>query len=169
MIKKGFTLIEMLLYITILAMMVGVTAGFVMMMFSTRVKSVVVSEVENQGDQTMDMILSSIRLGTAINSPTIGTSGSSASFNVVNGASSPTLFDLTSGAIRIKEGAGAYTNITSSRVNVTSLNFQNLSQTGSPTPPGVVRVTFTLQHINSGGKNEYDYTETFIGTASLRW
>lgn len=164
--SKGFTLIELLLYIGIASIIVFSTASLLRFTLESRVKNQTIAEVEQEGAQVMQLITQTIRNGTAINSPTIGTSGASLSVNVVTGANSPTVFDLSSGRIRIKEGAGAATNITSSKVTITNLNFQNLSKTSSP---NTIRISFTISFINLSGRNEYNNTQNFYGSASLRY
>lgn len=162
---SGFTLIELLLYVSIASIIVFTTASLLLFTLQSRVKNQTIAEVEQQGAQVMQLITQTIRNGTVINSPTIGNSGASLSVTVVTAANSPTVFDLSSGRIRITEGTGAATNLTSSKVTVTNLNFQNLSKTGTP---NTIRVSFTISFINSSGRNEYDFTKTFYGSANLR-
>lgn len=164
-VQKGFTLIELLLYISIASIIVFTTASLLRFTLESRVKNQTIAEVEQEGAQVIQLITQTIRNGTLINSPTIGTSGTSLSVNVVTGANSPTVFDLSSGAVRIKEGAGTATNLTSSKVTVTNLNFQNLSKTSSP---NTIRISFTISFTNSSGRNEYSYTQNFYGSADLR-
>lgn len=163
--NNGFTLIELLLYISIAAIIVFTTASLLRFTLESRVKNQTIAEVEQQGTQVMQLITQTIRNGTAINSPTIGNSASSLSLTVVDGVSSPTVFDLSAGVVRITEGAGAATNLTSSKVTVSNLNFQNLSRTGTP---NTIRVSFTITYINSSGRFEYSFTQNFYGSADLR-
>lgn len=163
--KNGFTLIELLLYIAIASIIVFTTASLLRFTFESRVKNQTIAEVEQEGAQVMQLITQTVRNSTAVNSPTIGNSAASLSVNVTTGASSPTVFDLSAGAVRIKEGAGSAVNLTSSKVSVTNLNFSNLSVTS---PPDVIRITFTVTYINNSGRNEYNYSKNFYGSADLR-
>lgn len=163
--ENGFTLIELLLYISIAAIIVFTTASLLRFTLESRVKNQTIAEVEQEGTQVMQLITQTIRNGTAINTPIIGNSAVSLSVNVVTGAISPTVFDLSSGTVRIKEGTGATTNLTSSKVTVTSLNFQNLSRASTP---NTVRISFTVTYINNSGRNEYSYSQKFYGSADLR-
>lgn len=161
----GFTLIELLLYISMASIIVFTTASLLRFTLESRVKNQTIATVEQEGVEVLQLISQTIRNGTAINSPTIGTSGTSLSVNVLTGASSPTVFDLSSGAIRIKEGAGVAVNLTSSKVTVSGLNFQNLSGTGTP---NTIRVSFTVTYINTSARDEYSATQNFYGSADLR-
>lgn len=162
---QGFTLIELLLYISIAAIIVFTIASLLRFTLESRVKNQTIAEIEQQGLQVMQLITQTVRNATIINSPTIGNSVASLSLAVVDGANSPTVFDLSSGVIRIKEGTGATVNLTSSKVTVSSLSFQNLSRVGTP---NIIRVSFTITYTNSSGRNEYDFTKTFYGSADLR-
>src|SRR3989338_9592365 len=156
--QKGFTLIELLLYIAIASIIVFTTASLLRFTLESRVKNQTIAEVEQEGIQVMQLITQTIRNGTAVNSPTIGNSAVSLSVDT-------TVFDLSGGSIRIKEGAGAAVNLTSSKITVSSLNFQNLSRVSTP---NIVRVSFTVTYTNSSGRNEYDFTKSFYGSARLR-
>lgn len=72
----------------------------------------------------------------------------------------------TPAAFQVKEGAANNIPLTSDNVGVSNLTFKNLTRSGTP---GVIQVSFTISRVNTSGKNEYDYTKTFTGSASLRW
>ena len=163
--NHGFTLIELLLYIAIASIIVFTTASLLRFTLESRVKNQTIAEVEQQGTSVIQLITQAIRNAKAINSPTLGNSASSLSLEVEDEASNPTIFDLSSGVIRIKEGAGAAVNLTSSRVTVSNLNFQNLSRAGTP---NTIRVSFTITYINSSARFEYSFTQNFYGSANLR-
>ncbi len=162
---SGFTLIELLLYISIASIIVFTTASLLRFTLESRVKNQTIAEVEQEGSQVMQLITQTTRNATAINSPTIGNSATSLSVTVVSGASSPTVFDLSTGAVRIKEGASATVNLTSSKVTVSNLNFQNLSIASTP---NTIRVSFTLTYTNPSGRFEYSFSKKFYGSAGLR-
>lgn len=163
--QKGFTLVELLLYIAIVSIIVFSSASLLQFTLESRVKNQTIAEVEQEGVQVMQLITQTIRNGTAINLPTIGNSSALLSINVVTGANSPTIFDLSSGRVRIKEGSGVATNLTSSKVTVTNLNFQNLSRTSTP---NTIRISFTISYVNTSGRSEYTYSKTFYGSTNLR-
>lgn len=163
--SSGFTLIELLLYVSIIGAAVLSIAGFLSLLMQSRVKNQTISEVEQQGIQVMQIITQTGRNAEAINSPSQGASASSLSLDVVTVANDPTVFDLSSGAIRIKEGVSSAVPLTNSRVTASDLTFQNLSRTGTP---GTIRIQFTLTHVNPSVRNEYDFSKTFYETATLR-
>jgi len=144
-IENGFSLIELLLYISLSGIILLSILTFMASLLDARVKNQAIAEVDQSGTAIMQLITQTIRNATAINSPSSGTSASTLSLNTAVPANNPTVFDLSGGAIRITEGAGSPVNISSSRVVVSNLNFQNLSQ---PSAPGNIRLSFTLTHIH---------------------
>lgn len=163
--KSGFTLIELLLYIAISSAILLSTSIFLSILLESRVKNQVISEVEGQGVFAMQIMTQAIRNGDSITSPALGSSAASLTVATISPGTNPTIFDLSSGALRIKEGANANVSLTNSRITVSALSFSNLSRLGTP---GTVRVSFTLTAVNNSGRNEYSYSKTFIGTATLR-
>ncbi len=163
--RRGFTLIELLLYVGLMAVMLLVSSLFMSFVLEARVKNQVIDEVEQQGLYTMQLIEQTVRNADAINSPAQGVNGASLSL-AVPVPNNPTVFSLVSGAIQVTEAGGAAVGLTNSRVTASSVSFYNLSRTGTP---GVVRIQFTLTHTNPSGRNEYNYNQTFYGSAALHY
>lgn len=163
--KKAFTLIEMILYVSLVSTMLFVIVSFLSLILQSRIKNQSIAEVDQQGIQVMQIVTQTIRNAIQINSPSLGASGSSLSINVVSAPNNPTIFDLSSGTIRITEGASSPVSLTSNRITASNLTFQNLSPNSTG---GSIRITFTLSQKNPGSKNEYDFTKTFYDTATLR-
>lgn len=137
---KGFTLIELLLYVSIVGAVILSVSAFLPLLMQSRVKNQTISEVEQQGVQVMQLITQTGRNADSINFTTA--------------------FDLSGGTIRQNSIA-----LTNSRVVASNLTFQNLSRTGTP---GTIRIQFTLTHINPEGRQEYNFSKTFYGTATIR-
>jgi prepilin-type N-terminal cleavage/methylation domain-containing protein len=164
--KKGFTLIEMLLYLAILSVVVLAFSAALSLSFTSRIKANTIAEVEQQGDQTMNLITQNIRNAASITAPAAGILASSLTLTEYVAGNSPTVFDQSGNTMRITEGAVSPINITSNRVIVSGLSFQNLSR---PSTPGIIQIKFTLTHINPSNRGEYTYSKTFTSSASLRW
>jgi len=163
--QNAFTLIEILLYISLIGTMLVSITVLLSIVLSARIKNQTIIEVEAQGAQVMHIISQTIRNAENITLPTTGTSAASLTLDVIIVGDDPTIFDLSGGAIRIKEGAASPINLTNSKITASSLNFQNLSRTDTS---GVVRVSFTLTHQNNQGTKEYDFEKIFYESASLR-
>ncbi|MFQ5492588.1 MAG: type II secretion system protein J [Candidatus Dojkabacteria bacterium] len=163
--RKAFTLVEIILYVGLVSMLLVVVAGFLTSVLQSRERSETVSEVDSQGVKVMQDIIQTVRNAQAINSPTQGNSAATLSLDVVDGGADPTVYDLSGGALTITEGGGAVVDLTSGRVTASGLVFENLTRPGTD---GIVRIEFTLTHVNPEGRFEYDYAQIFYGSANLK-
>lgn len=163
--EKGYTLIELLLYVTIVGTLLVAVSIFFAMTSESRIKNQSIVEVDQQGTFVMEYIASTVRNADSITAPTAGGTGASLTLAVPTGPLSPTVFDLNGTTLQVTEGASAAIALTNSKVQVTSLAFKNLSRASTP---GVVQISLTLSRINPSGRNEYDYQKTFITSVSLR-
>ncbi len=163
--NRGFTLVELLLYVGLLSMVIFSAALFLSLILQSRMKNQVVAEVEQQGVLAVMRIMQVVRNSTLINTPAVGSSGSTLSVNLPQAALSPTVFVLSGGTITMTEGVGTAVSLTNNLVSVTGLIFSNVSRASTP---GTVRIQFTISYINNSGRNEFDYSKTFDSDASLR-
>ncbi len=164
--KYAFTLVELLLYIALAGGMLIVISTLYWTLIQAKIKNQTIAEVGQQGIQTMQIITQAIRNAEAITIPTNGDSGSTLSLSMSNAEQNPTIFDLSNGTLRITEGVGSAISLTSDRVIVSNLTFENISRIDTP---GTIQIQLTLTHTNPGSRNEYDFTKTFTSSASLRF
>lgn len=160
---KGFTLIELILYIGISSFILLSITLFATLMIQGRIKSEVINEVEQQGYQVMQLITQNIRNAKNINNPA---SGESETLLLgMDGDTDPIQFILKDSTLYIQEGGGEMIHLTNNQVEVSKLNFVNNSRSNTP---GAIHIEFTLSHKNSSEKNEYHFQKTFKSSASLR-
>ncbi|MBP9866457.1 MAG: prepilin-type N-terminal cleavage/methylation domain-containing protein [Candidatus Pacebacteria bacterium] len=164
--KKGFSLVEMILYVAISSFVLLSLSLFLTSLLGSRVKNQSISDVNDQGLQVMQMITHTIRNARSVDFPVIGATSTSLSLTVVDPLLSPTVFDIASGTIRIKEGSSDPIPLTNSHVAVSSFIFQNISSISSL--DRIVRISFTVDHVNNNARNENSFTKNFIGSATLR-
>ena len=163
--NSGSTLVEFLLYIGLAGIMVLVIGGIGLNVFFSSAKHQGMEEVADNGRRVLDLIGQSVTNATGVNSPAVGTTSASLSLQMADGAKNPTVFDLSSGTLRITEGVGSPVTITSSKITVTSIQFSNVSASGSP---GAIRTQATLQHINPQNRPEYAMIKTFYTTSTVK-
>lgn len=163
--KQGFTLIEFILYIGIVSTVLAVTAAIGVNVLFGKAKLAAIEEVSQNARFSIEKIADTIRNAQAIQSPSIGTTASSLSLQMADLAKNPTIFDISGGVVRIKEGAGGAVDITSSEVVATNIQFSNISYALTP---GTVRVQMTVQYNNPSGRKEYEFQKTFYTTANIR-
>jgi hypothetical protein len=163
--KSGFTLIEVLLYSALAVVIFSASYFYFNIILESRVSSQVTREVEGQGWQIAQKISQDLRNAININSPATSTSGSTLSFNTTAATTTPTIYTTSSLQMIVTRGSSTTVTLTNERVNVSDLQFSNLSRTGTH---GNIRFQFTLTHVNPSGQEPYDYSRTFVGSASLR-
>lgn len=156
---------ELLLYTVLIGMVILSAAALLSVLQKQRVRGQVIAEVDSQGLAAMQTITQTIRNAMAINTPTMGSGGTSVSVTVPTGSLSPTVFTLSSGVLTMTEGANPSENLTSAKVVVSAVTFSNLSRPGTF---GTVRIQFTVSYNNPGSIADYTYSKTFISSASLR-
>jgi prepilin-type N-terminal cleavage/methylation domain-containing protein len=163
--QKGFTLVELILYIAIASMIVVFASVFIHNLLESKTKNQAILEVEEQGVQTLNLVTQTIRNAQSLNSPAAGELSSELSLAVDDAAKSPTVLDVSQKTLRIKEGDSEAVPLTSNRVWVDEIRFRNLSRDGTP---GIVRIEFTLSYASSGQSQAYQYSKTFYASAALR-
>jgi len=164
--KRGFTLIEVVLYVAIAGMVVFALGFLVKESGETRLRQRIMAEVEQQGLLVSQQISQAIRNAASITTPSAGSTTSSLTLAYEDALKNPTSFDLSADAIRIAEGAGFPTPLTNTRVLVTDFFFHNLSLASTP---GSVQFSFTLSYdLSADDAPRFQYSKTFYGAASLR-
>ncbi len=163
--NRGFTLIEVLLYVVITTIVLVSVSAFLSLLMAARAKDQAINEIEGQGLAAMQTIEQDTRNALSINSPATGTNASMLSLAVAAGASDPTIFGVQNGVLGIKEGVAATTTLTNSRVMVSNFTVQNLS---SANGTGTVRIRLTLSSASPSSRYEFTYSKTFTGSATVR-
>ncbi len=160
---KGFTLIESLLYISLVSVVLLSFIGFITAIVESQNKTLTINEVNQNGAIVVDYLNNYFRSSDSINSPTAGNSANSLS--LVNGVINPVVVNITSGAIQITEGANPAISLTSSNVIASNLTFKNLTPTGLNE---VIHYEFILTHVNPDNRSDLNYSKTFYGSAYFR-
>ncbi len=162
--SRGYTLIELLLYVAMSSILLTAVTYFFGMMVDSRIKNQTINEVNDQGSAIMDYMTQTIRNATSITAPVAAATGSSLTLVVPTGSLSPTVFSLSGTTLQVKEGTAAAVSLTSNDVQISSITFSNLTRSGTS---GSVQVSFTINRTNPAGRNEYDYQKTFTTSAEV--
>jgi len=161
---KGFTLIELVIYVGLTAILILVLSSVVSGVIRAKARNQAISEVENQGAQIMNQITQSLRNAATLNSPTAGSSAASLSLNSDTAGNNPTIFSISGTTLQISEN-GTVVALHNNLANASNLSFKNLARAGTP---GSIQIQFTLAYNNTGNQVEYNYSKTFNGAAGLR-
>ena len=161
----AFTLIEFAIYIAVASGLATAAGAIALNALFAKTKLAAVEEVASNGRFALEIITGRIERARNINNPAAGLSASTLSLQMSNAGADPTEFDLSSGRLRMREGTGAFVELTSDEVTVTNLVFRNLSHFSTP---GAVRMQITVETSGAAGQQEYAFGETFFGAAALR-
>jgi type II secretory pathway pseudopilin PulG len=162
---SAFSLIELILYISIMAITITSLSYFLSLSIKSRLKYQSITEVDSQSFLLVQIITKAIRDAESVRTPILGSSGNILSLEMSNASLNPTVFTLSNSTVLIQEGSGAQIPLTNSHITVENLSFINTSKENTE---GLIRIEFTLKHDNQENIQEYEYTQTYYATASLR-
>ena len=117
--QRGYTLLELLLYVTILSALLTTVVFFFGTVTDARVKNQTVLEVNDQGTMLMDYLTQTIRTATSITAPAAGLAGPSLMLTVPTGSLSPTTFNLSGTTLGYGVDAGTNDTSDSGYINAT--------------------------------------------------
>ena len=157
--KKGFTIIEFLIYITILVIAIGAMGLVLSNIFRVGARTDVIQEVSHNGRFAMQRIGQTINEGSAID---IKNGGKELEISFKDRG--PVLFYIHEEDDRkeliIQEG-GQDIEITTNRVNVDSIFFKKISDDS-------VRVEIKISFYNPQNLPEYQFNNFFTGSFTLK-
>jgi len=162
---KGFTLIELTIYIAMVVGLLLVATSFAWNIINSRSKAFTVQEVEQNGRLIMEKFSQAARQATDITMPAVGASGTSVSFTMKESAKSPTVFMVSGNNITFKEGSGAAIQLNADAVQIQSGSFSNMSTANGRTKQA--RFILTIKHTNPTGMNQWKYSDTFETSVEL--
>lgn len=161
---KGFTLIELIIYIAILATILVVITGFLWLIVLDNIKGISYQEVQQNGRFALDKINREIKKATGINNPPSGNSDVSLDLAMADPDLDPTIFEVESGKLKITQGNNQSYYLTTDQTTITNLQFTNLSYNNTP---GIVKVEMEINHVNPGSRIEYQAAINLKSSFSL--
>ena len=169
MTKRGFTLVEILVYIIVLAIIVLAVSSFFIWAVKSNTKAKVMRETVDNAQRSMEIMIHDIKEAKSIYTPTsASTQLSLETTHYLPSEETSTFIDffLCGADITVlcskKEGQSVVA-LTSDRVEVNNLEFILISTT---TPS--VQINLGINYKNPGGRPEYQSSIDFTSTASLR-
>ena len=96
---RGFTLIELVLYISIMSILLLGLAVLMSTILETRERHQVIAEVEQQGIQIMQKLTQSLKDADSVELPVLGSSGSTLSLTPHENAANTTVFTIQDGIL----------------------------------------------------------------------
>ena len=170
--KKGFTLIETLVYIVVLAIIMLVVFSFIFWLSQSATKNKAMREALNNAKRAMEIMTHEIKEAVGIYIPTsiFSTSSGQLSLETLNylpegEEKSYVDFFLCQNRLCLKKEGKDPIAITSERVEVRKLEFIQIATTS--TVPSI-KISLEVDYKSSANKPEYRASVKIISTASLR-
>jgi type II secretory pathway pseudopilin PulG len=162
--KKGFTLIEMLLYIAILVFLLIVIINLLFNIVRSQKNFASSRSIENSSGFALERLAREIKEADSVNtgSSVFNSSPGTLTLNStdINGTARTVQFYISSSTLHIKENGVDKGPLTQSDTRITNLVFYNLVTTNSK----AIKTNFTIE---SGTSSSYR-TDSFYLTAVLR-
>jgi type II secretory pathway pseudopilin PulG len=168
--ERGFTFIELILYIAIVTIILAAIIPFAWSVIGSGAKSGAQQEVSSQIRYVSERLKYEIRNASMINTSDFGVnlaSDQTKQLSLTSPVNGTTLIKVTSsGVITITYGGNMY-NLNSSDIKVTNLTFTNL--TASDYKAQNIQYTITFNNTYNGNRQEYSVPSVTIeGAAELR-
>jgi prepilin-type N-terminal cleavage/methylation domain-containing protein len=159
--RGGFTLLEIMLALSISALLMGAIAALTGSIYSTRAKVAAVEEIQGEGMALVQAFRHEVRNADAILIPLPGQTGA----NLKLQAGSTTVnFRVRGGRLEIQRGTSPWTPFISNQVIMDPFLVQNRSRPGTA---GIVRLEFGLSHFDATVRAESEYEQSFELSAAL--
>lgn len=158
--KKGFTYIELLLYIALVTIMLSALIPFAWAVIGSGEKNKTQQELYSQARFITERINYEIRNALDINS----VSANQISLKET-GATDPTIISLSLSKVFIQQGAGGQTQLNSNDTTVSDLTFSNYTSFDRKTKN--IGFTFTIQ-TPSGLRQEFTESVSLRGSSEIR-
>jgi len=166
--QRGFTLIETIIYIAIIGGVIGAFVSFALSVSNSSNKTYAVQEVQANSRVSLDIITKKIQAATGVNttSSTFDFDPGVLSLSFASSALDPTIIQLNAddGILQIIEGLGDPISITSDEVEVTNLQFTNL--TGASNKENI-KIDITVEFANAEDV-EFKYRQDLQTSVSVR-
>jgi type II secretory pathway pseudopilin PulG len=159
--KRGFTLIELVIYTGISAMILASLVFVLNVMYDARARVRTSAIVHEHVQFAVERVTASIREASVVTIPPLGSSSTTLQLTMPDSSINPSKFYVTSGQIYLQMGSASSLPITSTEIRITSATF-----TASNTSPPSVRVEISANKANAMGV--YSAPFTLSGSATVR-
>lgn len=155
--RKGFTIVELLIYMGLLSILLVVLTQISVSIFDLQSQSKAVSSVAQDGRYILTRLNYDTRRASSISAPALGQTSSTATL-VLDGVS--TTYDASSGNL-VVSSSGSSDQLNSLESNISNLQFRRIGNSGGKNS---LEISFTLssRQNRSSGREIRDY-ETTIG------
>jgi type II secretory pathway pseudopilin PulG len=163
--QRGTTLIEMIIYIGIVAVLLLGVGGVSLAAMESKTKTRAMSDVLSGGGGALAAIIRHTEGSAAIVAPTPGATSSTLTLIPRTPGAPSTQITLANGAITFNDGVGAPLLLTPNEIAIDTLVFTGLG--AGSTSTGVM-ITFHAMASSTGVWNSFQYDDTFTTSVLIR-
>lgn len=158
--ESGFTLIELILYISIVALVLNTMVYFAWNIIGGSVKSNSQQEVFSQARFISERIKYEIRNANGINS----VAATSISLAVDPPANNPTIISLSGNKLQIKQGGSSAVDLNSADTAITNVNFVDYTSSDNKTKN--IQLSFTISDLTGSSRQEYKVSDITVQSSA---
>ncbi len=126
--KRGFTIVETLVYIALISVVLGSFVSFGVYMADLRVKAAAIQTVEESAMISLNLISSHIKRSDSIVIPAPGDEATSTLYLDMPDGNSDIIYSLENGILYITEGAASAVQLTGDGIEILDLSFNNIAK-----------------------------------------
>ncbi len=161
----GFTLVEILLYAAIVAIMTTAIAGMLALSLQARVKNQVIESVESGAAIVLSDITTAIQNSQAVSLSTDGNGDAIVTVDVFDAAKDPTIYQLDGGVMTKKEGAASPVDISSSNIALDQFAVTDNTPVGETMQ--ALSFSFDAAYAAASSRQEFQYNAHYQSTAQV--
>jgi type II secretory pathway pseudopilin PulG len=159
---RGFTLIEILLYLALVMIMLAVLGAIGIDVLGSRAKATAQQEMHYASVFAHEKLRNAIAGSQTIVSPTLGGVGSELVLSMSAPEHDPTIFSVVEGVLYMQEGVSEPHAVTPAAIVVSKVQFSNVGDEA-------VRSAMHLDAHNPHMRSSYAASSTFYSTTRLRY
>ena len=159
--KKGFSLIEMLVYVSVLTIIFLLVINTVLSFTSSYHRLAALRQLDRSGTDSLERLTRDIRNATSIDAANSVFGSASSTLQIIatqNSVSTTTKFYIPAGTLKLNVNSIVIGPLTNSDVTVTNFNLTSLTSSNS----SAVRIQMTLQATNGSVTVSKKYYSTVI-------
>lgn len=164
--QKGFTLIEILLYISLSVVMVALLAGVGSNVLSSLTKAKAHGEIQYNAQFAMERVRALVKEAQSVDIPVKSATSSTLSLTMSDISKNPTIIEVVEGRMYIQEGNSEPQILTGKNILITSSEFSNVTYDGGV---GSVRVAFQMGLNNPDNMVDFRTSAAFYTTINLQY
>jgi Tfp pilus assembly protein PilW len=163
--SKGFTLIEVLMYILASSILLFAISSVFSMLYEHRAALYAETRVDASGENALRVMLDALRRADSVVSPQNQEISDTLILSMEYSSLNPTVFERSGNSITMREGDSDVVYLTASDVEINSLLFQNLSNTDDSSS---IRIELAADYAKNSDRTLTDFSHTFYASVTTQ-